>query len=428
MTTGRATRQTRVAIGMAVATAASLTVALAMILLSGERAAAIGSIRLGEALALAVPWMAFSIVGALIVRHRSGHQVGWLCILGGFQVSVVALVLGIATYGLSKDPLAVFGPPAAWLAHEGSISIVIAPLLILYRFPTGQLPGPRWRPVEALAVAYVGALMLMFGIEPMPLLTFPTTMNPLAVGTAPRLSALALAPPAAFAALAVASLVVRFRRGSNLERRQLRLLALASVLVGVAIATMTLTSPELMTSGRLSTLTVLVNATAFTAIPAAIGIAIVRDRLYDIDRIVKRTLVYALVSAILVAVYVAAVLGLTALLAILAPDAGSTLATAGSTLLVAALFRPVRSRAQDTVDRRFDRERYEAARTIDTFAGLVRAEVELDAIVGDLRLAAARTVRPSTLDCWIRGPASGLASVTPTEALSPRRSSDDPRP
>ena len=417
MNTARVTRQTRIAIGMAVATAASLAVALALILLAGERAAAIGSIRLGEALALAVPWMAFSIVGALIVRHRPGHQVGWLCVLGGFQVSVVACVLGIATYGLSKDPLAAFGPPAAWLAHEGSISIVIAPLLILYRFPTGQLPGPRWRPVEALTVGYVAALMVMFGIEPMPLLTFPTTMNPLAVGTTPRLSELAFGPPAAFAALAVASLVVRFRRGSTLERRQLRLLGLASVLVGVAIMTMTLTSPELMTGGRLSTLTVLVNATAFTAIPTAIGIAIVRDRLYDIDRIVKRTLVYALVSAILVAVYMAAVLGLTALLAILAPDAGSTLATAGSTLLVAALFRPVRARAQDAIDRRFDRERYEAVRTIETFAGLVRAEVELDAIVRDLRLAASRTVRPSTLGCWIRGASVGVAPTNLTDAL-----------
>ncbi len=417
MTTGRVTRQTRVAIGMAVGTAVNLTVALALIVQSGERAAAVGSIRPGEALALAVPWMAFSIVGALIVRHRPGHRVGWLCILGGLQVSVVALVVGIATYGLARNPPAAFGLPAAWLAHEGSIAIVIAPLLILYRFPTGRLLGPRWRPVEALTVAYVGVLMLMFGIEPMPLLTFPTTLNPFAVGTAPRLSELAFVPPAVLASLAIASLVVRFRRGSNLERRQFRLLGLASVLVGVAIATMTLTSPELMTGGRLSTLTVLVNATAFTAIPTAIGIAIVRDRLYDIDRIVKRTLVYALVSAILVAVYVAAVLGLTALLAILAPDAGSTLATAGSTLLVAALFRPVRARAQDTVDRRFDRERYEAVRTIETFAGLVRAEVELDAIVGDLRLAASRTVRPSTLDCWIRGSSVGVAPANPTDAV-----------
>jgi hypothetical protein len=142
---------------------------------------------------------------------------------------------------------------------------------------------------------------------------------------------------------------------------------------------------------------------ALTSIPVMIGIAIVRYRLYDIDRIVKRTLVYGVVSAVLAGVYVVAVLGLQAVLGAFSPATSDTLATAGSTLLVAALFRPVRARAQRAIDRRFDRERYEATRTIESFAGDVRGEVELDAIVGDLLAAAGRTVHPSTAGCWIRG-------------------------
>jgi hypothetical protein len=401
--TVRSARRTRLAVAMTVATATSLLVAFVLIALSGERATRVASIRLGEALALGVPWMAFSIVGAIVVRRRPDNMVGWLCSIGGLQVSLVALAVGTATYGLALDPPLPIGTASAWVAHVGSITIVATPLLILYRFPTGQSLGRWWRRAEALTLVFVAVLLLMVAIDPMPLLTFPTTPNPLALGDASRLSGFSFAPAVASAALAVVSLVLRFRRGSALEQRQLRLLAVASVLVGFAMATMPLTSPDLMSGGRLSSLTAVANAVAFAAIPISIGIAIVRDRLYDIDRIVNRTLVYALVSAVLAGVYGVAVVGLSALLDVLAPGAGNTLATAGSTLLVAALFRPVRSRAQATIDRRFDRERYEAARIIETFAGQVRAEVELDAIVGDLRLAATRTVRPSTTGCWIVG-------------------------
>ena len=217
------------------------------------------------------------------------------------------------------------------------------------------------------------------------------------------MTAVGFAPAIACAGLAVASLVVQFRQGTTLERRQLRLLAAASVLMVVVLATMTLTSPDLVRGGQLSTPTALANAIGFAAIPAAIGYAIVRDGLYDIDRIVNRTVVYAIVSAVLLGTYLVAVLGLTTLLgSSLTPSLGNSLATAGSTLLVAILFRPVRARAQRAVDRRFDRERYEATGIVESFASQVRSEVELEAIVADLRLAAARTVRPSSTTCWIR--------------------------
>lgn len=387
---------------MAATAVAFLLTALVLIAIAADRAAAIGSIRLGEALALVVPWLAFAIVGAIILRHDEGNVVGWLCAIAGLQMSLVALTVGVATFSLARDPVSPVGVAAAWLAHGGAVAIVLAPLLLLFRFPTGRSLGPSWRRVEGLTVAVVGTLVVVFAIDPMPLFGFPATPNPVGLGGTSRVGPLSFAPAVACAALAVASLVVRFRRGSRLERRQLRLLGMASVLVGLAMATMSLTSPDLITGGRLSTLTAVINAVAFVTIPLAIGIAILKDHLYDIDRIVNRTLVYGLVSAVLAGVYAATIVGISAVLHVVAPQAGNTIATAGSTLLVAALFRPVRARAQATIDRRFDRERYEASRTIDAFAGEVRAEVELASIIGDLRLAAERTMHPATTACWIR--------------------------
>ena len=404
MTERWSVQRRRVAVAMAVATAMLLAGTVVLIASRpADRVAELASLRLGEGLAFSLTWMSFSVVGAIVVRHQPGNLVGWLCSLAGFQVSVVALAVGIATYTLAADPRSPVGLAAAWLSHTGSFSILVAPLLILMRFPTGASLGPRWCRLEQFMLVSLGLFAVLIAIEPMRLLGFPTTPNPFAVGETARLSAPAfilLALPVV--APAPAAMVVRYRRGSRLERRQLRWVAVASVLVGIAMLSMTVTSPEIATTGRLSTVSAAVNAITFASIPVSIGIAIVRDRLYDIDRIVNRTLVYAVVSAVLGAVYVAAVLGLSAPLGALSPAAGNTLATAGSTLLVAALFRPVRSRAQRAIDRRFDRERFEAALMIDAFAGQVRTEVGLAEIVGDLLRAASLTVHPSTAGCWIR--------------------------
>ena len=388
---------------MAVATAVGHLMAFALISISpAGRVAEVGSIRLGEGIALGTAWMTFAVVGAIIVRHQPGNAVGWLCCIAGLVDATVALSVGIATWTLTADPPLPIGVAAAWFSHVGSVLIVLAPLLILFRFPTGRPLGRWWRRAEVLTAAVVGTFALVFAIEPMRLLGYPGTPNPLAVGDAPRMTAVGFAPVIVCAALAVASLVVRFRHGSPTERRQLRVLAAASVVVVVVLATMTLTSPDLIRNGQLSTQTAIANAIGFAAIPIAIGVAIVRNGLYDIDRLVNRTAVYAIVSAVLVGIYAVAVIGLSGLLASVAPKVGASLATAGSTLLVAVLFRPVRERAQRTVDRRFDRERYEATLIVASFASQVRGETELDAIIDDLWFAASQTVRPSTASCWIR--------------------------
>jgi hypothetical protein len=404
MTEQWSVQRRRVAVAMAIATAVCLGSTMLLIALSpADRVAELTSLRLGEGLAFSLAWMSFSVVGAIVVRHQPGNLVGWLCCFNGLQVSFVALTVGIATFNLAADPRSPVGLAAAWLSHAGSLTIFTLPLFIFLRFPTGRSLGDGWRRVEALVLVYVGAFGLLAAIEPMPLLAFPTTPNPFAIGDSPRIGAFGFAILALpLVALVTSSLVVRYRQGSPLERRQLRWLGVACVLVGFAMLSMTVTSPELASKGRLSTITAVVNAIAFSSIPVAIGIAIVRDRLYDIDRLFKRTLVYALVSGILALVYAVAVVGLSAPLTALLPTAGNTLATAASTLLVAALFRPVRSRAQVAVDRRFDRERHEATTTVEAFSRRVRAEVELDAIVGQLLGSAGRVVHPSSSGYWLR--------------------------
>jgi len=393
----------RIAVALAGLTAGCLLVALVLIALApAARVAEIASLRIGEASLFGVTWVTFAIVGAIIVRYQPDNMVGWLCSLAGLYVAVIAVATGIATYSLALDGTSPIGVTFAWIVHTGSVSTILVPLLILMRFPTGR---PLSRPAEWLTIAAIGLFVPLLALEPMRLITFPTTPNPLGLGEA-RIEFLIIL---AYALLGVpiasvtGTLILRYRRGSAVERLQLRWLGLATILLVCAAISAPLTSPGLVGGGRLSTTSVVINAVAFTSIPVAIGIAIVRYRLYDIDVIVKRTVVYGVVSAVLAAVYVVGVLVLQGPLVRIVPGEAQTLATAGSTLLVAALFRPIRARVQRTIDRRFDRERYEARRTIESFAADVRGEVELDAILRDFRAATARTVHPATAACWIRG-------------------------
>jgi hypothetical protein len=299
----------------------------------------------------------------------------------------------------------------------GSIAM---PVFVMLRFPSGRPLTPRFARLERLWILLVVSLIPVVALAPMPLLGFPTTPNPFALTDARVAPFLWYVTLVILVLLTVAawSLVLRYRRGSPLERRQVAVLGAAAALVAVDMASIPLTSPGMATSGRLSAPTQLATAIAMTSIPVAIGVAIARYRLYDIDRIVKRSLVYGAVSAVLFGVYLLAVLVLQAPLGAAFPGDAQTVATAASTLLVAALFRPVRSRAQAVVDRRFDRQRYEAERAIASFAGQVRGEVELEAIVVDLLDTADRTVRPSAAAFWLRR--SATAGPAPVLGYNPR--------
>jgi len=370
-----------------------------------DRVATVALIGLLDGSLFLVTWLAFAVVGWLINRHQPENLIGWMCASFAFGVSLIAVVTGIATYLLAADSGSRAGQLAGWVAHSATLGVVALPVFVFLRFPTGRPVGRWFARFELPSIALVASLIPVVALAPVPLLGFPTTPNPFAVRDLP------IGPVVSYVTVVVvllllvaaASLVLRYRRGSPLERRQVAVLGTAAALVVLDFGLIPLTSPAILSTGRLSAPTQIVTALSMTAIPVAIGIAIARYRLFEIDRIVNRTLVYATVSAVLAGVYVLAVVVLQAPLGAIFPDDARTLATAGSTLLVAALFRPVRARAQGTIDRRFDRERFQAARTIDAFAEEVRNEVELDAILRDFLAATSRTVHPATAACWIRG-------------------------
>ena len=367
-----------------------------------DRLAVVG---FGEALVVVVSWLGFAIVGAIIVRHQPDNLIGWACAASGFGASLVALSVCLATYLLAFDGGSRTGLLVAWVSHVGGMALAAPPLIMMFRYPTGRSFGPRTARLEPVWVALFGVLLVGAALAPIQLVGFIGLANPFAIAPFPPelFFGLVVVSVTTLLIAGTATLLARYRRGSWLERRQIGLLAGAAALVAADIATFPISSPGFTTTGQLSFATYLTSTLALTSVPVAIGIAIVRYRLYEIDRILRRTLVYGIVSAVLASIYVVAVLGFQAVLHTVTPTTGNTLATAGSTLLVAALFRPVRARAQRAVDRQFDRERYEASRITDSFVEQIRGEVELGAIVSDLRIAAIRTVRPSRVSCWLRG-------------------------
>jgi hypothetical protein len=280
-------------------------------------------------------------------------------------------------------------------------------LILLY--PDGHLPSPRWRPVAWLSAVTVGALTVVLLLSPGQLEAgpVPNVSNPLALEWARPVLEIALAillPAFALCILAsAAGLVWRFRGSRGVERQQLKWLATAGALVASLFVVSIIASILTSTSGREpGWLTVLDHAgfLLFALLPISIGIAILRHGLYGIDVIINRALVYGSLTAVLAGAYLGSVLLLQLVLNPVTRQ--SELAVAGSTLAVAALFRPVRARIQGTVDRRFYRSRYDAARTLATFGRRLRYELDLDAVGADLRAAVHETVLPAHVSLWLR--------------------------
>ena len=367
-------------------------------------------------------------VGALVASRRPRHPVGWLLLAVGLAVATNVLVEPYVKYGLVVRPGSL--PAARYLVPIVYSSYVVALScagFVLLLTPTGSLPSPRWRWWARVAAAAPVLTVLGFAVQPDPLA--PDYLgNPLAVpALAPVLLILALAGVVVTLAGLLAgagSLVLRFRRAHGVERLQLRWLALAAacasalLLVGV-VAGFLGKDPVVLASLSL----------CLALLPLATGAAILRYRLYDLDRIISRTVAYGLLTALLIGVYV----GLVFLLGrLLDPATGdSALAVAASTLAVAALFQPARRRVQALVDRRFNRRRYDAARTIQDFSVRLRQEVDLDALTGDLLLLVDRTMQPTQASLWLRRPLGPSPRVDrpQTAASAPRvdRAPTNPR-
>jgi hypothetical protein len=269
---------------------------------------------------------------------------------------------------------------------------------VLLLTPTGRLPSPRWRWWARLAAAAPVVTMLASVVQPDPLAP-DWYGNPLAV---PALSRVLVVPAVAGVVVVLASLLVgagslvgRFRHARGVERQQLRWLALAALLGALLLLVALVAGFVLSKDGVVLTSLALCVA----LLPLATGAAILRYRLYDLDRIVSRTLAWTLLTLLLALAYAAVVLGLGRLL-----PQGSSLAVAAATLAVAALFQPLRRRIQQAVDRRFNRRRHDAARLIEAFGARLRDQVDLDALHTELLAVVDQTIQPTRAWLWLRPP------------------------
>jgi hypothetical protein len=341
-------------------------------------------------------------VGALLASRRPRHPVGWLLLALGLPVALSGVATGYANYGLKARPGAL--PAADWAAlyHGVSVLIALAALqFVLLLTPTGSLPSPRWRWwawVAGIAALLSLAVSLVLPFES----PFEATANPLAVTGQPgpllAFSNLTWLVTALGLPVAAGSLVLRFRRARGVERQQLRWLVLAAALAASVLAVTVLAlSVGLLGATGDEVLLGWVSAVVLGLMPLATGAAILRYRLYDLDRIISRTVAYGLLTLLLGGGYVLVVLALGQLL-----GRDSSLVVAAATLAVAAVFQPARRRIQGAVDRRFNRHRYDAARTIQGFSTRLREQVDLDALTSELLVVADQTMQPTRLSIWLR--------------------------
>jgi hypothetical protein len=339
-------------------------------------------------------------VGAVLASRRPAHPVGWLLLAFGLSLSVAGVALAYTNYGVA---LAGTAPATALVGLYLPAAIVTAIAcngFVLLLTPTGVLPSPRWRWWAGVTAATPVALLLVVTLLPRPddrlalALSSPLDLQALD-------GALLVAYQVAFAivisalVVAAASLVVRFRRARGIERQQLRWVVLATVLV----ALLTVVNLAALALGAYA-LAPLVGGLNPPILSAAIGAAILRYRLYDLDRIISRALAYGLLTVLLGGGYAGVVLGLGQLL-----GRDSSLVVAGATLAVAALFQPARRRIQRQVDRRFNRRRYDAARTIAAFSARLREQVDLETLTAELLAVVEQTMQPTRAALWLRPPA-----------------------
>jgi hypothetical protein len=352
-------------------------------------------------------YLAFTAIGALIVSRRPRNAIGWLFGVFGLIGAGIGLASAWALHSLYAPGSALpAGPEAAWVGTVLGALLVSPLVLVLVLFPDGHLPGRAWRAVLWLLALDVVLLLVSRAFAPGPLDNIQSVSNPLGVeggvGPLDAVGGLGLVLGVALLAAAAVSMVLRFRRSRGLEREQIKWFA-AGAVVGALLFGGVLTSSlseSLRNSEQATAVTDVLVAIGFVALPISAGIAILRHRLYDIDVVINRTLVYAALTATLAAAYIGSVLLLQLLL-----SPGSDIAIAGSTLAVPALFRPLRTRIQKLVDRRFFRSRYDAAVTLAGFGARLRDEVELESVSSELRGVVRQTMQPAHVSLWLRGAA-----------------------
>jgi hypothetical protein len=358
-------------------------------------------------------------VGAVLASRRPRHPVGWLLLALGLSVTASGVADGYARYGLVARPGAL--PAARWVAIYSPATLFMGLVCIgfvLLLTPSGSPPSPRWRWWARVAAA--APVVFLAALTFAPSLTIPpyqSVVKPFAVRaldeTLEVAGDIALGVTVCGLGVGAWSLVVRFRCARGVERQQLRWLAFAAAVTGVLAAVVLVG----MAAGATAVF-LFAAGVCLAVLPLATGAAILRYRLYDLDRIISRTLAYGLLTVLLGGAYAGVVLGLGQLL-----GRSSSLVVAGATLAVAALFQPARRRIQDIVDRRFNRRRYDAAKIIAAFSARLRQQVDLDTLTAELLAVVDQTMQPTQVSLWLRpsvNAAQDQSSAVASRAASQR--------
>jgi hypothetical protein len=350
---------------------------------------------------LMISFGVFAVVGALLVTQRPGNPVSWIMLAIGLIVGIFPTLETYAAYVMitrgSPNPLAVFGAWANALYWIPLLSLALIYLPLL--FPDGRLPSRRWLPVAVIAGLAVAGFVVIgafsetltgqdidyyianpIGIKGMPPIEQHPIFPVLIIGVSIGLLG------------AAAAVFVRFRRSRGVERQQLKWFLFAAAL-----------TPAIMFTDRLALVGEILFGLVLMSLPAAVGIAVLRYRLYDIDIIIRRTLAYGLLTAILALVYFGIVSVLQNLIIVMS-GLHSAIATVLSTLAIAALFSPLRRRIQESIDRVFYRRRYDAEQTLQDFAIKVRDEVELEQLIQHLVSVVQETMQPASISLMQKEP------------------------
>jgi hypothetical protein len=342
-------------------------------------------------------------VGAIVASRRPENPVGWLICLFGVAVGTSSFASQYAIYALLARPDSVpAGQAMAWVAAWQLPIIIGLQNFYILLFPTGRLPSRRWRWLAWLVVAFVlvGVILSAFSTDAY-LGSLDPIRNPLGIEgfTSVYKAVLYTMAPLLYLAIAL-SVFMRLRRAVGVERQQIKWFAYAAAIFALGtilnVLTLAIDVPRWFEWGGRAVFIV-----AGTAIPISIGIAILRYRLYDIDHIINRTLVYSTLTATLVSLYFGGIVLLQRFFVALTGEK-STLAVVASTLVIAALFNPLRRRIQSFIDRRFYRRKYDAAKTLQAFAAKLRDETDLDALNEDLVEVVRETMQSAHVTVWLR--------------------------
>jgi len=360
-------------------------------------------------------FLIFPLVGAMIASRRARNPIGWLCLTIGLLWMFSGALDYYDVYGMMRPGSLPFPLAMAWVNNWLWVpSVGLMGTYVFLLFPDGRLPSRRWRPLAWLCGVVIAWGIVGVAFGPGPLQDLGGIQNPIGLLRPWMMPAFWVSLPLLpLCMLASAlSLVMRYRHSRGDERQQIKWIAFSASVVALVyliaiIASLVFPADSWTTVGPVWWLNLLTYAAllSFVAIPIAVGIAVLKYRLYDIDVIINRALVYGSLTAMLIALYFGGIVVLQRLFVLLTGQQ-STLAVVASTLLIAAPFNPLRGRIQGFIDRRFYRKKYDAAMTLEAFSTKLRDETDLKALRSDLVEVVMETMQPAHVSLWLRPEAS----------------------